>query len=164
MMVKPEFASEQIRRLAGLNYYPREDDYAPALKELVEAARGADSEECLKTAISAILYDAEDCPKPADIRRVVRVENDRARELAESQRKESEKRGPCEFCHGTGWAVRTYILTRTAEEISGEVKPRVTKQYLLNDAEIETAKKSLSPGQEVISGVDRCSCQGKTTS
>ena len=161
-MVTPEFASEQVVRLAGLNYYPREDGYAAALRELVEAARSADSEQVLETAITAILYDSEDCPKPVDIRRMVHSENQRARELEASQRKEQERsRGVCDFCHGTGWADRTYLLTRTIEEIDGETKPRVTKKYLLNETEIEAAKKALEKGQEILTGVERCSCQGK---
>lgn len=163
-MVTKEFALEQVNRLWQLNYYPRDPEQTQALNELVTAARGADSNQTLETAIASILYDAEDCPKPADIRRVVHSENERARELEASRRKESEQnRGRCEFCGGTGWANRTYLLTTTTEEISGDrVIPRVIKKYLLNETEIEAARKALEPGQEILSGVDRCSCQAKS--
>jgi len=165
-MVTPEFAAEQIIRLAQLNYYPREDDYAPALRELVEAARGADSEDCLKQAIAQILYDAEDCPKPADIRRVVRIENERSREIAESQKREAAIRPQdlCPFCRGTHWAVRTYVIIKSTEEIDGFVRLKISKRYLLNEEEIKEARISLQPDQEILEGVEKCSCSSKSAS
>jgi hypothetical protein len=163
-MVSETIALEQVNRLWQLNYYPRDPEQSAALRELVTAAQGADSENCLKTAITAILYDSEDCPKPADIRRVVRVENERERELEAAREKEKPRPGPCPFCYGIGFATRTYLLTRTTEEIDGEVRMRVTKKYLISDEEIEAAKKSLAEGQEVISGGERCSCQTKMAS
>lgn len=153
-MIDITFATEQVRRLGGLNYFPRE--YPEALEELISVAMTAESENACRKAFDSILYDSDDCPKPADLRRVIAVENEKAREIAKTERLAPRI---CPLCRGQGFKVRVYLITRTTEEIEGAITPKISKRYLESEEAIRHARTSIQAGQEILEGVERCSCR-----
>lgn len=158
-MIDITFATEQIRRLGGLNYFPRE--YPAALEELIQVAMTAETEEACRKAFDSILYDSDDCPKPSDIRRVIAVENEKAREIARTERTAPKT---CPLCNGYGIKIRVYLITKTIKEIEGDVRPRITRRWLESDEEITAARAALQPDQEIQEGAEKCSCQLKAAS
>jgi hypothetical protein len=68
-MISEKFATEQVRRLQSLKFFPTDK---VAVKELASALRSAaDTELIASNAIDELTSTLTDCPVPADIRRAV---------------------------------------------------------------------------------------------
>lgn len=77
-MVNKAYAAIQIRRFAGLDFFPHQ--LPEAIVELVVAAMSAETEGICKAACDSILFDAVKCPKPAEIRLAIKSEFERRRD------------------------------------------------------------------------------------
>jgi hypothetical protein len=65
-----EFALRQVRRMAQLATYPKDEEYA--LAELVKAAMSAaDTQEQLQTTIDKIMLTEWECPVPSRLRTMI---------------------------------------------------------------------------------------------
>jgi hypothetical protein len=93
-VIDKKVANEQIERLSGLDWYPRKDDF-PAFKELSLALQSAESEFIAAHVINEWLASEVQCPKPAELRRLVNSEN----EKREAERTKNLKN--CKLCGGT---------------------------------------------------------------
>lgn len=94
-MISAEIAGKQIKRLAQMKNYPREEE---ARKELVKALQISVSEDQAKAVITGIIQLATSetqCPMPGDLRRAVKA-------LSEEHRPDPL----CQKCE-EGWVIRT---------------------------------------------------------
>ena len=73
-MIEEKIAKREILRLAGLNYFPRLD---LPLKELISALQAAATDAIAVFVINEWLAYQTQCPKPADLRRLVWQENEK---------------------------------------------------------------------------------------
>ena len=93
-MITTAQASEQIQRLSGLDFFPRE---RAALKELRLAAESAATVEILRSIIDDWIREYTVSPKPADLRRLITPHNqERASEARQRVRN-------CPECGGSGY-------------------------------------------------------------
>ncbi len=104
-MIDDKIAGREIGRMIGLDFFPREK---AAMKELVSALACASTEPIAVAVISGWIADCTQCPKPADIRRLV---GDKNTERAQAAKK-------CEECGGSGFVIvegwRTFHGVRMA--------------------------------------------------
>lgn len=105
-MISVDSASKQVKRLAQMKGFPREQE---ALKELVKALQMSASEEQSKAVISGFVEQATSetpCPFPGDIRNAVKAMQDEIRP------------DPlCQKCED-GWVIRSRAGYSAAERCS----------------------------------------------
>jgi hypothetical protein len=155
-MISEEFAKEQVRRMGGLNYLPRDNE--AALAELIKAAMNAETEFACRRAFDSILHDSDDCPKPADLIRVINVENESVQELRPAVKK-------CPNCGGTSFVHGTFLVTKHSEQNrEGEFSAWSTRELLTTDEQIKQTKLHLKPNQHVLEGSEMCDCHPGRTS
>jgi len=147
-MVDKQFALEQIRRMGGLNNYPLHEE--PAVTELIETAMTAETEAACRFAVDALLRDSDDCPTPAQLGRLIRLENERILERSV----ESHKKAKCPLCGGTGYVHGVYLVTKH----SREEHAWTDKQPLSTDAQIKAVRAHLQPNQQTLEGSAMCQC------
>jgi hypothetical protein len=100
-MISKNLAEMEIRRLSGLDFFPRVQD---AVNELVAAIREADDELQAHKAITEFTQSESQCPKPADIARVLHS-------LRQREKKASWLEGKsCPHCSGSGFRMETKIM------------------------------------------------------
>lgn len=98
-----------VKRFAGLVGYPR--DTPEAVHTLAETLATATDEEHARRAVESLLYGAERCPSPADIRRAV------------NSTRAAEKPFGCQNCV-EGWQLRWVLRThQKAGWITENVQP-----------------------------------------
>ena len=68
MSVSKKFATKQVNRMAGLNYFPSEDS---SVEELVDALVEADSETMAAAVVTEWIRRETDRPSPADLLRLI---------------------------------------------------------------------------------------------
>ena len=91
-MIERHVATQQVERFSGLDWYPRE---GPAVKELVKAMQTAPSEAAAEYITNELVRDARECPKPADLYRLIGIEKEKRDSLSKN----------CPTCHGTGFII-----------------------------------------------------------
>ncbi len=94
-MITVEIAGKQVKRMAQMKGYPREQE---ALKELVKALQISVSEDQAKALVSSFIEQAtseSQCPLPGDIRKSVKA-----------MQEESRPDPLCQKCED-GWVIRT---------------------------------------------------------
>lgn len=96
-MTTAKEAAAQIERFSGLDKYPRGAERAAGLKELRIAAEAARTPELLRRVVDDWISSQRECPKPADLRRVIWERNEQ--EETEARRRTAE----CPECGGDGW-------------------------------------------------------------
>ena len=74
-MIDKTQAIQQLERLSGLDFFPKEK---PAKKELVLALQSAITEDIAAQFVSDWLAESNTCPKPAEIRRAINAAADAA--------------------------------------------------------------------------------------
>jgi len=111
-MISRELATMEVQRLSGLDYFPRTTE---GVNELVGAIREAQNELQAHATITEFSQGERECPKPADINRVLQ------------QLKKPVTRKNCGFCGGTG-----FVVARC--KYSGD---RLDLKQLYGDREIE---------------------------
>jgi hypothetical protein len=100
-MISHDYAKAQVARLSGLDYYPRNPE---AFGELVTALKEATDEIQAYAAISEFTQSENQCPKPADIARVLHS-------LKQREEKASWLEGKrCPHCSGSGFRMETKML------------------------------------------------------
>lgn len=109
-MIPATEATKQVQRLAGLDFFPRSDP--AALKELRVAAEAAYTPEILTAVVDDWLASERECPKPADIRRMIWA-----------RQSPPEPRKDCPDCGGTGARIR-WTVSWWKEEGSRVVRTR----------------------------------------
>lgn len=87
-MIEPIDAAKQIERLAGLDFYPHSSPMAQ--KELRLAIENCDSVAEADTIIGEFVHHGRECPKPADLRRLI-------------HERHGERVRDCEKCGGAGY-------------------------------------------------------------
>lgn len=148
-MVSFDYAMEQIQRLAGLDEFPRGEP--AAVEELADAGTRAESEEILSRAIDDLAHGCVKCPKPVDVIRAVRAENDRVRDL---QYKRPSRSPKCPHCDGARFIHGSFLVTKHAQEDYAWV----TSQELKSDAQIKAVRSNLQPNQQILDGSMMCVC------
>ncbi len=101
-MIEKQFAANEVSRLAGLNWFPREP---LPLNELILAVQSAATEVIAVYVVSEWLREQSEAPKPAQIRRMIWEENDKC-EKAEKQEDwalTAPGSNHCKRCHGCGF-------------------------------------------------------------
>lgn len=101
-MIEKHVASEQMERLAGLDFYPRD---GKAQIELIRAIESAENEFIAADVINEWLKYYTQAPKPAQLRLLIADENEKLR----NQRRATQKR--CSLCHGTGFVTVYRLVT-----------------------------------------------------
>jgi hypothetical protein len=150
-MISSGEASQQIERLSGLDYWPRGEDNKPGRKELRLAAEVAESCEVLKAVVDDWVASQTQCPKPAELRRLIYDKN--------SQRKEQLSR--CRGCGGNGaitvWRLVTYkgnsFVVEKSERIDVHSQEEAN-EFLANLARVATTVK-----QTVLTAAETCYCR-----
>lgn len=103
-MISPSQAIAQLERMSGMDFFPRGKDQVAALKELRSAIESAATAEIAEAAVTAIVHDQEECPKPAQLRRAIGELNAKRLEA---------KTKHCPLCDGSGqetvWLLVTYV-------------------------------------------------------
>jgi hypothetical protein len=106
-MVNKAYAAIQIRRFAGLDFFPHQA--GEAIVELVVAAMSAHSEEICKAACDSILFDAVKCPKPAEVRLAVKSEYERR---LSTEIKREPRPNLCKWCESNGYIQDSGVFKR----------------------------------------------------
>jgi hypothetical protein len=91
-MIERHIAAQQTERFAGLDWYPRE---GAALRELVKAMQTAPSEAAAEFITTELIRDARECPKPADLYRLIGLEKEKRDNISKN----------CPVCNGTGFII-----------------------------------------------------------
>ncbi len=78
-MIDAKFADSQIKRLAGLDFFPTGKD---AVKELVLALMVSETDAIAARVVTDFLNERTAAPKPAEIRQAAYTENERIQEAA----------------------------------------------------------------------------------
>jgi hypothetical protein len=100
-MISKDLAEMEIRRLSGLDFFPRVPD---AVNELVNAIMEAEDELQAHKAITEFTQSENQCPKPADIARVLHGLKHREEKAAWLEGKR------CPHCSGSGFRMETKIM------------------------------------------------------
>lgn len=93
-MIDRKIAQTQIDRLAGLDWFPK--DNPAAIKDLRQALEASATDVIAMAVVSDWVESNREAPKPADLRRLIWAENEK-RESDQFRRTKS-----CPICDGTG--------------------------------------------------------------
>jgi hypothetical protein len=74
-MIDPQIVAQQIERLKGLNWFPR--DNAETIADLKSSLMAAHSEAIVVMVVSDWVAESADCPKPAELRSLIWAENEK---------------------------------------------------------------------------------------
>ena len=108
-MIETKFATEQLERLSGLSFFPRpvKSDTASqaAFRELRLALECATSDAIAKRVVDDWIRQSPEAPKPAELRKLVYDEIDRAeREDRARYKPPTVAAARCQRCQDTGIA------------------------------------------------------------
>ncbi len=92
-MIERHVAAAQVQRFEGLDWFPREK--GAALTELVKAMQSAPSEIVAEHITSELVHAARECPKPADLYRMIGQEREKLETVTNN----------CMTCNGTGMVI-----------------------------------------------------------
>lgn len=106
-MVNKAYAAIQIRRFAGLDFFPHQ--LPEAIVELVVAAMSAETEGICKAACDSILFDALKCPKPAEIRLAIKSGFERRRDTEVPRQ---PRPSLCPTCQSNGYIEDGLVFNR----------------------------------------------------
>jgi len=150
-MISAAEASQQIERFTGLDYWPRGEDQKAARKELRLAAEVAESCEILKAVVDDWMVSQTQCPKPADLRRMIYDKN--------SERK--EQLSHCRFCGGNGSITVWRLITYKGNSFTIDKSERldVATQEEANAFAERIAQSPGTAHQAVLSAAELCSCR-----
>jgi len=100
-MIDKKVAAALADRFSGLDWYPRD---GVAQIELIQAVESAENEFIGTYVVTEWIKYETECPKPAEIRRLIQVENQKLAERQEEERQEAlSRRGAnCPDCHDFG--------------------------------------------------------------
>tara|TARA_R110000868_G_scaffold15580_2_gene70876 strand:- start:507 stop:974 length:468 start_codon:yes stop_codon:yes gene_type:complete len=152
-VIESKFATEQLRRLQGLSFFPTE---APAVRELRLSIEAAASDAIAVRVVGRWLEESTDAPKPAQLRNLLYAENELHRETV----------GKCVVCGGVGavtvWKLVTYRgnsftvqAAKTLECKDYEEAMDYTRRLVAWQEENPSANQ-----QTVLSAAERCGCVG----
>tara|TARA_R110000868_G_scaffold40694_3_gene140116 strand:- start:97 stop:564 length:468 start_codon:yes stop_codon:yes gene_type:complete len=152
-MIDSKFATEQLRRLQGLSFFPTE---APAVRELRLSIEVAASDAIAVRVVGRWLEESADAPKPAQLRNLLYAENELHKQTV----------GKCMACGGVGavtvWKLVTYRgnsftvqSIKTLECRNQEEALDYTRRLVEWQAENPSANQ-----QTVLSAAARCGCAG----
>jgi hypothetical protein len=149
-MIDQNIAAEQVRRLSGLDHYPRGEDQKAGLRELRKTAEAAHSAKVLERVIDDILATTNRCPAPAHLRAA----------LWEEGEKHKEKQATCPKCGGTGWTIIYELITYAGKSLHVHKKERLPDIH--NDEEAFAFQRQIDAAgvenQIVLSAARRCGC------
>jgi len=146
-MISKEVCESQIGRLEGLSYYPR--DKPEAIRDLAAALKAAGNDAICVAVVNAWVEENSEAPKPADLRRLIWAENEKADEPPGKHKR-------CPLCGGGGWLTVWMLITYQGNSFivrRREIIPNIRKQ---EDA--DKFCKKLGDGQTVLSGAIPCEC------
>ena len=148
MLESSVFAQEQIRRLGGLNGFPLGNQEATT--ELALALMAAPNEHIARRAIDSLLFGTDECPKPADIRRAVLTQAERAESMDPSPPKPK-----CPTCGGLGFILERFVLTEDKIDERHWVTHK-TKLHFAEDTNL--IRETMDSNQQIIETTRMCSC------
>lgn len=144
-MIDKRVASEQVERLAGLDWYPHD---GLAQIELIRAAESAENEFIAAHVVNEWVKYYTAAPKPAQLRALIHAENEKLR---------LQKRKPdCERCENTGVLIR-WVISWTEMDGGEMVRKRAyvaSEGYGLQ----EVGRMTRSAMASVCSAAVPCSC------
>jgi hypothetical protein len=151
-MIDKKPALEQVKRFAGLEFYPTERE---ALQELLHAMQVASSEAIAKSFTADWLGYETACPKPAQIRIAIYDRNEAAKDRINN----------CRLCGGTGqvtvWFLVTYRGNSFVREKS-EPLPDITTEEQANAFCQKIVDNPGDKNQDVLSAAKPCACRKVT--
>ena len=150
-MIDLRFATDQVARMMGLDYFPSEPKVQ---KELIEALRWAKTDVIAVATINDWISQESRRPTPADIRRIVAAHNERWERLLEDS-----GRPKCSVCGGSGMTVHDFLITYRGKSLSIERSENIDH---LNFEQISEFRKKLPEHQTILSGARDCyNCRGR---
>jgi len=147
-MIDSRVAAEQLQRLSGLDYFPKEK---PAQKELRLAIEVATTEGIAEKIISDWLRYSSGSPKPSELRHLLYEENER----------HTVQLSQCGRCGGDGFLTRWYLVTYKGNSFTVDKSERLDVANQ-EEASAFAARIAESPGtanQTVLSAAELCSCR-----
>lgn len=147
-MIDKTAAKKQVARLSQMYGYPRGEDQATALNELVKAVEGSASVAMAEKVVSSILDTAvEDsrCPMPATLRG-----------LLYDAAKAANHKPECVACNNTGFRVEFRLISYAGKSLQVETIDALPGYGFI---EAEGLRRKLRDGQDVISTAVPCSCR-----
>ncbi len=144
-MISEKYASEQIRRLGQMDFFPKGDKVGIA--ELVSAAMTAETQLACIKAIDDFVFNETQCPKAADIRRSIANRNE--------QIERQDRMPKCPDCNGTRFITDTFLVTKHGDEHGATW---TDKQKLETEEQIIAVKNYLRKNQEILMGARMCHC------
>ncbi len=150
-MISATEAAREIERFTGLDFWPRGEENKPARKELRLAAEVAESCEILKAVVDGWVQSQTQCPKPAELRRLIYDKN--------SERKELLSR--CRFCGGSGCITVWLLVTYKGNSLVVDKSQRIDvhSQEEANAFMAKLAEASTTVNQTVLTAAEPCSCR-----
>lgn len=142
-MISQTEAAHQMERLSGLDFYPREDG---GKKELLSALQAAKTVEVAARAVTTWLEGQRECPKPADMRRLIW-----------ERQGEAEKVPVCQ-CGGSGWLTIYRLVTYKGRSLTIDHSEPLNLDF----EERLALREKLGENQEILSGAAACSCLPST--
>ncbi len=91
-MIPEQFRWDQVRRMAGLDGYPKKEPEAEA-ELVIVAGKVGRSEAHLQGVIDEVMAVWTKCPKPAELRGLLLMAQHSFRDM------------DCTFCGGSGWRI-----------------------------------------------------------
>lgn len=151
-MIDPVKASKQIKRMAGLNFFPREDESVKELRLALETAR---SEAIAERVVTDWVGIESDAPKPAQLRSLVHEQNE----------KQQQREKKCERCSGCGWLTAWYLVTYKGNSFMIAKSERLdftpgkeNEESLEFSRRLENVEQN-KPYQTVLTAAVPCSCR-----
>ncbi len=143
MSIPRTFAKQQIKRLAGIPFFPVTDS---AITEMVDALQQAISENLAANVVSAFVEEstaASRCPTAGDIRRAV---------LACAAAVPKMPR--CNVCNSTGFVTVWKLVTYRP----GTYQIAGCETLDLDAEQIDAFRKKLGKDQDILSAAKPCVC------
>lgn len=149
-MTDRKFATEQISRMIGLDFFPSD---TKAQKELVDSLCWAKTDAIAVATINEWVQGQPRRPTPADIRRIVADHNERYDRLLERSRPK------CNVCDGTGMTVHHFLVSYRGKSFGIENSENIDH---LDFEQIRDFRLKLGDNQTILSGARDCyNCRGR---
>lgn len=145
-MIPEKEAAEQLARLSILNWFPKKD--REAQRQLRLAAEHAHTESVLAAVVTDWLASQTDCPKPADLRRLI----------YEKQGDADSRKAKCKLCMGSCFVTGWFLVTYKADGWS------IKSSDKLQDFDVEQARDlgekliAAKANQAVLTAAVACRC------
>lgn len=147
-MIDAKFATHQLERLLGLNFFPSSKS---AQKELVLALQSGVDETVVQSVVTEWLGSSSDAPKPAELRHLI----------YDKQQGIIQQRRNCSVCEGSGFVTHWYLVTYSGKSFTIKKSEQIDGGYeeAMRLARVLTDPLPHVDRQQVISVAKECKCR-----